>query len=123
MNHTDNLDHAGTFAVANKIVTMREQPQPESSVTEDLAQFRLIREKLDRPIAALEPLPVDYRVRYSRKWRRSRQALRERVQFDAASAPSPAGASGNPTATAPDDVLNIEFTGRSGVEALLDFRL
>jgi hypothetical protein len=62
---------------------------------------------------------VDCHERCSRKWRRSRQALRERVLFDAASAPSPAGASGNPTATAPDDVLNIEFAGRSGVEALL----
>ena len=42
---------------------------------------------------------------------------------DAALGPSPAGASDNPTTTAPDDVLNIEFTGRSRVETLLDFRL
>jgi hypothetical protein len=44
VNHTDNLDHAGTFAVEDEIVTMREQPQPKSSVTEDLSQFWLIRE-------------------------------------------------------------------------------
>ena len=47
MNHTHNLDLAGTLAVEDKVVTMREQPQPKSSVTKDLPQFRLIREQLD----------------------------------------------------------------------------
>jgi hypothetical protein len=41
----------------------------------------------------------------------------------AALAPRPARASGEPTTTALDNLANIEFTGRSGVEALLDFRL
>jgi hypothetical protein len=41
----------------------------------------------------------------------------------AALAPSPAGTSGKPTTTAPDDLFNIELTGRSRVEAFLDFRL
>jgi hypothetical protein len=44
VNHTDNFDHAGTFAVEYEIVTMGEQPQPKSSVREDLSQFWLIRE-------------------------------------------------------------------------------
>ena len=44
VNHTDNLHHAGTFAVEDEIVTVREQPQPKSSVTEGLSQFWLIRE-------------------------------------------------------------------------------
>jgi hypothetical protein len=69
-----------------------------------------------------EPLRVGCRVRCSRKERRSRPGRRETVLFDAALAPCPAGASGNPTATAPDHVFNIEFAGRTGVEAFLDFR-
>ena len=36
---------------------------------------------------------------------------------------SPAGASGNPAATAPDHVFNIEFASWTGVDAFLDFRL
>jgi hypothetical protein len=50
MNHTHNLDHAGTLAVEDKIVAMREQPEPKSSMTKDLPQFWLLREKLDQPI-------------------------------------------------------------------------
>jgi hypothetical protein len=40
------------------------------------------------------------------------------VEFDAALAPGPAGASGKPATTAPDNLFNVEFTGWSGVEAL-----
>jgi hypothetical protein len=47
----------------------------------------------------------------------------EKVLFDAASAPCPAGASGNPVVTTPDHVFNIEFAGWTSVEAILDFRL
>jgi hypothetical protein len=48
-------------------------------------------------------------------------SLRERVLLDAAAAPSPAGASGKPATTAPDNLFNIEFTCGPGLEALLDF--
>lgn len=51
------------------------------------------------------------------------QGSPRRFLFDAASAPCPAGANGNPAATAPDHVFNIEFVSWTGVEALLDFRL
>jgi hypothetical protein len=44
VNHTDNFNHAGTFAVEDEVVTMGEQPQPKSSVTEDLSHFWLIGE-------------------------------------------------------------------------------
>jgi len=63
------------------------------------------------------------RVRCSRKGRRSRPGRRETVLFDVALAPCPAGASGNPAATAPDHVFNIEFASWTGVEAFLDCRL
>lgn len=55
--------------------------------------------------------------------RRSRPGRRETVPFDAAPAPCPASASGQPTTTAPDYCIDIKFTTRSGVEALLDCRL
>src|SRR5450631_4263549 len=72
---------------------------------------------------ALQPLRSNYREQCSCKWRRSRQALCERARSDAVLAPRPAGASGESTTTASDNLVNIEFTSRSGVEALLDFRL
>src|ERR1022692_1105881 len=55
--------------------------------------------------------------------RRSRRALRESVLFDAALARSPAGASGQLATATPNHIFHIEFTGRSRIETLLDFRL
>jgi hypothetical protein len=49
--------------------------------------------------------------------------LRERARSDAALAPRPVSASGQPTTTTPDNLVDSEFTGRSGIDALLDFRL
>lgn len=90
-------------------------------MTKDPSQSWLTREQLNRLIERTQH--ADCRERCSRKWRRSRQALRERARSDAALAPRPAGASAQPTTTAPDYRVDIEFTGRPGVEALLDFRL
>jgi hypothetical protein len=43
-------------------------------------------------------------------------------RFDAASAPSPTGASGKPATPAPNNLFDIELKGRSGIEASLEFR-
>jgi hypothetical protein len=49
--------------------------------------------------------------------------LHERARSAPALGPRTAGASCQPTTTTPDNVVDIDFTGRSGVETLLDFRL
>jgi hypothetical protein len=54
---------------------------------------------------------------------KSASAVREMARSAAKLSPRPAGASGQPTTTTLDNLADIEFTSRSGVEALLNFRL
>jgi hypothetical protein len=96
----------------------------EAPVTKDPSQSWLTREQLNRLIERTQ--------RFSRYARTVAGDVVingvevgkrcARAQSDAALAPRPAGASGQPTTTAPDHPVDIKFTGQSGVEALLDFR-